>query len=53
MIIDNQRNGILEVYGEHSGKVATINQDKLAKLQYILTEGLYSDPMGATIVEIT
>lgn len=53
MIIDNQKSGVLEVYGENTSRTATINSAKIAKLQYILTEGLYSDPMGATIVEIT
>lgn len=52
MIIDAQKSSNMEVYGEITSKKATIDSGKLAKLQYILTEGLYSDPMSAVIVEI-
>lgn len=52
MIIGDQKSSIVEVYGENTSKKATINGEKLKKLQYILTQGLYSDPMAAVIVEI-
>lgn len=43
----------LVVIGEHSSKKATISQNKLAKLQYLLTKGLYKDPITAVIAEWT
>lgn len=52
MILENQKSSTLEVYGENTSKKATINASKIAKLQYMLTEGLYSDPLSAVIVEI-
>lgn len=52
MILENQKSSTLEVYGENTSKKATINSSKIAKLQYMLTEGLYSDPLSAVIVEI-
>lgn len=51
MIIGKQINE-LETYGVESKK-ATINQNSIAKLQYLLTKGLYSDPESAVIVEWT
>lgn len=41
------------VVGENNTKTATINPEKMAKLQYLLTNGLYQDGISATIVEIT
>lgn len=52
MIIGQQQNDIVKT-GIDSSKKATINQDKLAKLQNILTKGLYSDAESAVIVEWT
>lgn len=50
MIINKQENEILRT-GEDTSQKATINQDKIAKLQYILTKGLYQDPIGSVINE--
>jgi len=50
MIINKQVNEVI-VTGEDTSKKATINQDKIAKLQYILTKGLYQDPIGSVINE--
>lgn len=52
MIINSKQQDIIKT-GEDTAKKATINQDKLAKLQHILTKGLYSDPESAVIVEWT
>lgn len=52
MILEQKQTNLL-IEGEDSAKKATINQDKIAKLQYLLTKGLYSDPISATIVELT
>ena len=52
MIIAAKQQDIIKT-GEDTSKKATINQDKLAKLQYLLTKGLYSDPESAIIVEWT
>lgn len=52
MIIAQQQNDIVKS-GFDNSKKATINQDKLAKLQYLLTKGLYSDPISAVVVEWT
>lgn len=41
------------VVGEDDSKKAKISQDKLAKLQYLLTKGLYKDPITAVIAEWT
>lgn len=43
----------VEVVGEDTSKKAKISQDKLAKLQYLLTKGLYKDPITAVIAEWT
>lgn len=50
MIINKQVNEVI-ITGEDTSKKATINQDKIAKLQYILTKGLYQDPIGSVINE--
>jgi len=52
MILEQKQTNLL-IAGEDSSKKATINQGKIAKLQYLLTKGLYSDPISATIVELT
>ena len=52
MVIAQQQNDIVKSGFENSKK-ATINQDKLAKLQHLLTKGLYSDPISAVLVEWT
>jgi len=52
MIIAQAQNDIVK-HGIDASKKATINQDKLAKLQFLLTKGLYSDPESAIIVEWT
>lgn len=52
MILQAKQQDIIKT-GEDTSKKATINQDKLAKLQYLLTKGLYSDPESAVIVEWT
>ena len=52
MIISQKSNDIIKT-GEDTSKKATIDQNKLAKLQYLLTKGLYSDPESAIIVEWT
>jgi DNA topoisomerase VI subunit B len=52
MIINNQESEVVEILGEVSSKKATINADEVRKLQYILTEGLYKDPVGAVINEL-
>jgi len=43
----------VEILGEDTSKKAKISQDKLAKLQYLLTKGLYKDPITAVIAEWT
>lgn len=43
----------LVVIGEDTSKKARISGDKLAKLQYLLTKGLYKDPITAVIAEWT
>lgn len=43
----------LVVVGEDTSKKAKISQNKLAKLQYLLTKGLYKDPITAVIAEWT
>lgn len=52
MILSTTQKDIV-VTGEDNSKKATINQEKLGKLQYLLTKGLYQDPVGAVIVEWT
>ena len=50
MIIGNQTTDIIKE-GFSGSKKATINPEEVAKLQYILTKGLYSDGESAVIVE--
>ena len=50
MILNEKTNNI-EKFGIDDSKKATINQNEIAKLQHILTTGLYSDPVSAVIVE--
>ena len=52
MIINKQTNEILKI-GEDTSKKATISAAKASKLQMLLSEGLYSDPITATIAELT
>lgn len=52
MIIGDKKADI-EVVGQNTSKKATISQDKMAKLQYLLTKGLYKDPQTAVIAEWT
>lgn len=52
MKLQNQVNDNIKI-GETNSKQATISEHKIGKLQYILTEGLYSDPVTAVIAEIT
>ena len=52
MIIQEQTKDVV-VIGEDTSKRAKISQDKLAKLQYLLTKGLYKDPITAVIAEWT
>ena len=53
MKLDDKQINNLVVVGDTNTKEAKINPDKLAKLQYLLTNGLYSDGIGSTVVEIT
>lgn len=52
MIINNQKQQTIVSEGDTNSKVATISRDKLSKLQYMLTNGLYSDAQSAIIVEL-
>jgi hypothetical protein len=52
MIINKQTNEVLKT-GEDTSKKATISANKAAKLQMLLSEGLYSDPITAVIAELT
>lgn len=52
MIIKEQVKQVT-VVGEDTSKKAKISQDKLSKLQYLLTKGLYKDPITAVIAEWT
>ena len=53
MIIKGRNNDITIEGAPFETKKATINQDEMSKLQYLLTKGLYSDPISAVIVEWT
>lgn len=53
MKIDQQVEDVPITIGETNVKQAKISAGKLQKLQYILTKGLYSDPVTAVIAEIT
>lgn len=52
MIIDAKKQDI-EMVGANTSKKATISSDKMSKLQYLLTKGLYKDPITAVIAEWT
>lgn len=52
MILNQETNDVL-IFGEDNSKKAKISEDKLAKLQYLLTKGLYKDPISAVITEWT
>lgn len=52
MIIEEKVKDLV-VVGEDTSKKATISGNKLAKLQYLLTKGLYKDPITAVIAEWT
>ena len=52
MIIEEKVKDLV-VIGEDTSKKATISGNKLAKLQYLLTKGLYKDPITAVIAEWT
>lgn len=41
----------LEIVGDHDSKKAKISVDKMKKLQYLLTKGLYKDPITAVVAE--
>lgn len=45
-------NDVIKI-GETNSKQATINQDKIAKLQSMLTQGLYKNPIAATLTELS
>ncbi len=49
----NQEVNDIVIFGEDNSKKAKISENKLAKLQYLLTKGLYKDPISAVIVEWT
>lgn len=53
MIINNSQSETVKVIGENTSKKATINVNEIAKLQYILTEGLYQDGISAVITELS
>lgn len=53
MIIEKQNTDVVVLGDEMAAKKATISADKMAKLQYILTKGLYKDPITAVIAEWT
>lgn len=52
MIISDQTKDLV-IIGEDTSRKAGISQDKLSKLQYLLTKGLYRDPITAVIAEWT
>src|SRR5688572_23020801 len=52
MIIQDQAKDMI-IVGDDTSKKATISADKMAKLQYLLTKGLYKDPITAVIAEWT
>lgn len=52
MKIENKSADTIKI-GQTASKQATISEHKISKLQYILTKGLYSDPITAVIAEIT
>lgn len=50
-MIIGEKNNDFEIVGEDTSKKAKISSDKMAKLQYLLTKGLYRDPITAVIAE--
>ncbi len=52
MIIDEKVRDVV-VDGGDTSKMAKISDKKMAKLQYLLTKGLYKDPITAVIAEWT
>jgi hypothetical protein len=52
MILNGQASQNVIIEGESSVKTAGIDNRKLAKLQYILTTGLYKDGISAVMVEL-
>lgn len=52
MIIEKKASDV-SITGDTNLQQAKINQSKLAKLQHILTKGLYKDPITAVIAEWT
>lgn len=52
MIINQNTNDVLRIGEETDTKQATINADKMSKLQHMLTSGLYNDPISACMVEL-
>lgn len=52
MIIEEKVKDLV-IVGEDTSKKAKISGNKLAKLQYLLTKGLYKDPITAVIAEWT
>ena len=52
MKLNKQITDVIKI-GKTNSKQATISESKIGKLQYILTKGLYSDPITAVIAEIT
>lgn len=52
MIVENKVSDVMIVGGGNIKK-ATINENKMAKLQYLLTKGLYKDPITAVVAEWT
>lgn len=52
MIIEEKVKDLV-IIGEDTSKKAKISGDKLAKLQYLLTKGLYKDPITAVVAEWT
>ncbi len=52
MKITEQKNDVV-IIGEDTSKKAKISENKLSKLQYLLTKGLYKDPITAVIAEWT
>ena len=51
MIINQNTNDVLRIGEQTDTKQATINADKMSKLQHMLTSGLYNDPISACMVE--
>lgn len=53
MIIEGLKNNDLVIEGDFESKKAKISENKLSKLQYLLTKGLYEEPVTAVIAEWT